>query len=172
MKIASPDIVHKSDIGGVAVGVADEASVRATFERLCDAARRAQPDARIDGVSVQAQVKGELELIVGARRDEQFGPVVVFGAGGVLVELLAQRAIACAPASDEQIRALLASLPVWKILEGYRGGALAVDRVVDAIARISWLAADLAGRDFELDINPLIVGKSACWAVDARLRIA
>ncbi|SAK62490.1 acetate--CoA ligase family protein [Caballeronia ptereochthonis] len=174
MKVASPDITHKSDIGGVAVGVASDAHVRETFERLCAAARRARPDARIDGVSVQAQVKGELELIVGARRDEQFGPVVVFGAGGVLVELLAQRAIACAPASTEQIRALLATLPIWKILEGYRGGALAVEQVVDAIARVSWLAADLAERTdcgFELDINPLIVGKSACWAVDARLRV-
>ncbi|SMG53205.1 acetate--CoA ligase family protein [Paraburkholderia susongensis] len=172
MKIASRDIVHKSDIGGVAVGVADEAGVRETFERLCAAARRAMPDARVEGVSVQAQVKGELELIVGARRDAQFGPVVVFGAGGVLVELLAQRAIACAPASNEHIRALLATLPVWRILEGYRGAALAIDKVVDAIARVSWLAADLADRDFELDINPLIVGKHACWAVDARLRIA
>jgi hypothetical protein len=121
---------------------------------------------------VQAMVKGELELIVGARRDEQFGPIVVFGAGGVLVELLAQRAIACAPASNEQIRALLGTLPVWKILEGYRGEALAIDQVVETIARVSWLAADLADRDFELDINPLIVGKRACWAVDARLRIA
>lgn len=172
MKIISPDIVHKSDIGGVAVGVADAAGVRETFERLCAAARRARPDARIEGVSVQAQVKGELELIVGARRDEQFGPVVVFGAGGVLVELLAQRAIACAPASNEPIRALLASLPVWRILEGYRGNALAIDKVVEAIARVSWLADDLAERDFELDINPLIVAQHACWAVDARLRIA
>lgn len=172
MKIASPDIAHKSDIGGVAVGIADEACVRETFEHLCAAAGRAMPNARIDGVSVQAQVKGEVELIVGARRDEQFGPVVVFGAGGVLVELLAQRAIACAPASNEQIRALLETLPVWKILEGYRGAPLAIDEVVDAIARVSWLAADLGDRDFELDINPLIVGRHACWAVDARLRIA
>jgi len=172
MKVVSPDIVHKSDIGGVAVGVADEAGVRDTFERLCAAARSAVPGSRIEGVSVQAQVKGELELIVGARRDEQFGPVVVFGAGGVLVELLGQRAIACAPASNEQIRALLATLPVWKILDGYRGAALAIDKVVEVIARVSWLAADLADRDFELDINPLIVGRHACWAVDARLRIA
>jgi acetyl-CoA synthetase (ADP-forming) len=171
MKIVSPDIVHKSDAGGVAVGVADEAGVREAFGRLCTNARRARPEARIDGVSVQALVKGELELIVGARRDPQFGPVVVVGAGGVLVELLAQRAIASAPAGAAHVRALLATLPVWKILDGYRGRALAVDAVVDAIVRASWLAADLGERDFELDINPLIVGAEGCRAVDARLRI-
>lgn len=172
MKIVSPDIVHKSDVGGVAVGVADEAAVRETYARLCTSARRAMPNAQIDGVSVQAQVKGELELIVGARRDAQFGPIVVFGAGGVLVELLAQRAIASAPVGADRVRALLETLPVWKILDGYRGGRLAVEQGVDAIVRVSWLAADLGERDFELDINPLIVGKTACWAVDGRLRIA
>ncbi|ABE34066.1 coA binding domain protein [Paraburkholderia xenovorans LB400] len=172
MKIVSPDIVHKSDVGGVAVGVADEPAVRDTYARLLANARRAVPEARIEGISVQAQVKGELELIIGARRDAQFGPIIVFGAGGVLVELLAQRAIASAPAGADRVLALLETLPIWKILDGYRGGRLAVDQVVDAIVRVSWLAADLGERDFELDINPLIVGKTACWAVDGRLRIA
>lgn len=171
MKIVSPDIVHKSDVGGVAVGVADEAGVVAAFARLCANARRARPDARLEGVSVQALAPGGLELIVGARRDPQFGPVVVAGAGGVLVELLAQRAIASAPAGAAHVRALLATLPVWKILDGYRGRALAVDAAVDAIVRAGWLAADLGERDFELDINPLIVGAEGCVAVDARLRV-
>ncbi|WP_429298670.1 acetate--CoA ligase family protein [Paraburkholderia sp. GAS199] len=171
MKIVSPDIVHKSDVGGVAIGVADEAAVRETFGRITASARRAMPDARIDGVSVQAQIEGELELIVGARRDAQFGPIVVFGAGGVLVELLAQRAIASAPVGADRVLALLETLPVWKILDGYRGRRLALHQVVDAIVRVSWLAADLGDRDFELDINPLIVGHTGCWAVDGRLRI-
>lgn len=171
MKIVSPDIVHKSDIGGVAIGLGDAPAVATAFQRIVDSARNALPDVRIAGVSVQAQVGGRLELIVGARRDAQFGPVVVFGAGGVLVELLPERAIARAPLAAADVRARLSELGVWPVLEGYRGRKLAVDAVVDTIVRTSWLAADLSESDFELDINPLIVGEDACCAVDARLRV-
>jgi acyl-CoA synthetase (NDP forming) len=172
MKIVSPDIVHKSDAGGVAVGLEDARAVEDAFARIRANARRAVPEARIEGVSVQAQVRGKLELIVGARRDAQFGPVVVFGAGGILVELLPARCILRAPAAAADVRRLLAALPIWPILAGYRGAALAVDAVVDAIVRTSWAAHDLRDTDFELDLNPLIVGEQGCCAVDARLRVA
>lgn len=172
MKIVSPDITHKSDVGGVAVGVADSASVHETWRQLLTSCTGHVPSARITGVSIQAMVTGELELIVGARRDPQFGPVVVFGAGGVLVELLPQRAIVRAPASAAHVRSLLESLPVWPMLAGYRGRALALDRVIETIVDVSRLAGDLGNRDFELDINPLIVGRSACTAVDGRLLIS
>ncbi|HRO60779.1 MAG TPA: acetate--CoA ligase family protein [Burkholderiaceae bacterium] len=171
MKIVSADIVHKSDVGGVAVGVADDADAAATFERVLAAARAAVPGARIDGVSVQTMANGKLELIVGARRDAQFGPIVVVGAGGVLVELLSDRAIARAPLAAADARRLLESLSVWPVLSGYRGRSLAVDAVVDAIVRVSWLARDLGETDFELDLNPLIVDETRCVAVDARLRV-
>lgn len=172
VKIASPDIVHKSDVGGVAVGLDDADAVAAAFERITTRARQAVPDARLDGVTVQTQVRGRLELIVGARRDAQFGPIVVFGAGGVLVELLPTRAIVRAPVAAADVRRLLASLPIWPVLAGYRGTALDIDAVVDAIVCTSWLAHDLRHTDFELDLNPLIVGERTCCAVDARLRIA
>lgn len=171
MKIVSPDIVHKSDAGGVEVDLANAGAVAAAYERIVAGARRAVPHARIDGVSVQAMVRGKIELIVGARRDPQFGPIVVFGAGGVLVELLPARAIALAPLAAADVRRLLESLPVWPVLAGYRGATLDVDGAVDAIVRTSWLAHDLRGLDFELDLNPLIVGETLCCAVDARLRI-
>jgi len=171
MKIASPDVVHKSDVGGVRLGLRTAAQVRDAWGEILDNTKRAVPAARIDGVSVQAMVGGTLELIVGARRDPQFGPVVVLGAGGVLVELLPDRAIARAPLAPADARRLLESLPVWPVLAGYRGTTLALDAVVDAIVRVSWLAHDLAGRDFELDVNPLRVWEAGCCAVDARLRI-
>jgi acetyl-CoA synthetase (ADP-forming) len=171
MKIVSADIVHKSDVGGVAVGVADEAAAADTYARLIANARAALPDAHIDGVSVQTMAAGRLELIVGARRDAQFGPIVVVGAGGVLVELLADRAIARAPLAAPDARRMLETLSVWPVLAGYRGRPLAVEAVVDAITRVSWLAHDLRDTDFELDINPLIVDEQGCVAVDARLRV-
>jgi acetyl-CoA synthetase (ADP-forming) len=169
LKIVSPDIVHKSDSGGVMLGVADTAAARAGYETIVANARRAVPGAAIDGVSVQTMFEGRLELIVGARRDPQFGPIVVIGAGGVLVELLTDRAIASAPLAPADARALLATLAIWPVLAGYRGQALALEAVVDAIVRISWLAHDMGGEDFELDVNPLLVNASGCCAVDARL---
>lgn len=172
LKIVSPDIVHKSDVGGVAIGLADEAMVAAAYQRIVDSAKRSRPRARIDGVSVQAMVGGKLELILGARRDPQFGPIVVFGAGGVLVELLPARVVARAPIAATDARRELENLPVWPVLAGHRGRPLAVDAVVDAIVRTSWLAHDLGDTDFELDLNPLIVSEVGCCAVDARLRIA
>ncbi|HEY0296275.1 MAG TPA: acetate--CoA ligase family protein [Bordetella sp.] len=172
MKVVSPDIVHKTEAGAVAVGVADTSSVRERYDGLIGNAARAVPSARLLGVSVQTMVRGELELIVGARRDPQFGPIVVFGAGGILVELLRSMAVARAPTHPDHVLALLRTLPIWPVLQGYRGSPLAIDAAVDAIVRVSWLAHDLAGSEFECDINPLIVGRRECWAVDARLRIA
>ena len=170
MKIVSPDIIHKSDSGGVLLGIADAQAARTAFDTIVANARRALPGALIEGVSVQAMFAGKLELIVGARRDPQFGPMVVIGAGGVLVELLTDRAIASAPLAATDVKALLATLAIWPVLAGYRGQALALDAVVDAIVRISWLAHDMGDDDFELDVNPLMVSAGACCAVDARLR--
>lgn len=171
MKIVSADIVHKSDVGGVAVGIGDDAAAAACYREIIDRARAAVPTARIDGVSVQTMASGKLELIIGARRDAQFGPIVVVGAGGVLVELLSDRAIARAPIATADARRMLESLSIWPVLSGYRGRALAVEAVVDAIVRVSWLAHDLGSEDFELDVNPLIVDVDRCVAVDARLRV-
>ncbi len=170
LKVVSPDIVHKSDSGGVLLDIRSAEAARGGFDTIVANARRVVPGAAIAGVSVQTMFQGKLELIIGARRDPQFGPIVVLGAGGVLVELLADRAIASAPLAAADARAMLASLAIWPALAGYRGQALAVDAVVDAIVRISWLALDLGATEFELDINPLLVNERGCCAVDARLK--
>lgn len=171
MKIVSPDVVHKSDSGGVMLNVGNDAEVAQAWERIIANVRQAVPDARIEGVSIQNQASGNLEMIIGARRDAQFGPILVIGAGGVLVELLPARCILRAPAAASHVRQLLQTLPIWPLLAGYRGKPLNVDAVVNAVVRAGWLAADLAHDEFEFDINPLIVSPEGCIAVDARLRV-
>ncbi|MPM58075.1 Protein lysine acetyltransferase Pat [bioreactor metagenome] len=171
MKIASPDIVHKTEAGGVALGIASADEAAKAYDSLIANARRYKADARIDGVLVQAMAQGEAELLIGARSDAQFGPVVVFGAGGVMVELLAERVVASAPMHAHDVGAALDGLPIGRLLNGYRGKALDRAGVIDAIVRVSWLAHDLRGHSFELDINPLIVARDRCFAVDARLQI-
>lgn len=175
LKVVSPDIAHKSDVGGVALGIADEAQLRERFARMQADIAKAAPKARIEGYSLQAQEAGELELIVGARCDPQFGAQVVVGAGGVLVELLKDVAVLPAPVDAASARRALASLKVAPLLAAYRGrGALDTEAVVDAIVRLGWLAHDLAQRgDFEIELNPLKVrlqGRGAV-AVDARARV-
>ncbi|WP_454873948.1 acetate--CoA ligase family protein [Paraburkholderia xenovorans] len=177
LKVASAGIVHKSDVGGVKVDLYSDAMVRDAYRRIVTNVREHAPAAVIDGLSVQTQFKGRLEMIVGARCDAAFGPIVVFGAGGVLVDILAARAIARAPVDPDHVIALLRRLPLWPLFEGYRGVRLDLAGVVDTVVRVSWLAADLAARqpaglDFELDVNPLMVADDTCCAVDARLRVA
>lgn len=176
LKIVSPDIAHKSDVGGVTLNIADAADLRQRLVAMQARVAQAAPEARIEGYSLQRQETGELELIVGARRDAQFGAQVVVGAGGVLVELLKDVAVLPAPVDAESARRAVDSLKVAPLLRPYRGrGALDTDAVVDAIVRLSWLAHDLeaGGRDFEIEVNPLkvkLAGQGAV-AVDARARI-
>lgn len=178
LKVVSPDIAHKSDVGGVALNIADADDLRRRLIAMKVSVAKAAPQARINGYSLQKQESGELELIVGARRDPQFGAQVVVGAGGVLVELLKDVAVLPAPVDASSARRAVENLKVAPLLRAYRGrGALDVDAVVDAIVRLGWVAHDLeggeTGRDFEIEVNPLKVrlqGQGAV-AVDARARI-
>lgn len=177
LKVVSPDIAHKSDVGGVALNISDTDELRRRLAIMQASIASAVPTARIDGFSLQRQESGELELIVGARLDPQFGPQVVVGAGGVLVELLKDVAVLPAPVDAASARRAVESLKIAPLLGAYRGrGALDVDAAVDVIVRLGWLAHDLAGnagRDFEIEVNPLKLrqqGQGAV-AVDARARI-
>ena len=172
MKVMSPNIVHKSDVGGVVLDITDAAAAQRAFGDIVGRVQHIHPAARITGVLVQQQVPARLELIVGARRDPQFGPVVLVGAGGTWVELLPQQYLARAPLNAAEALRAIQSLPLWPVLQGYRGPRLAVEAVVEAIVRLSWLAAALGERDFELDANPLRVHEAGCCVVDARLRLS
>lgn len=170
LKIASPDISHKSDVGGVALDVADAESVRGAFLRILTAAQNRRPDAHIDGVTVQPFVDGKdgVELILGIKKDPVFGTVLMAGMGGIGVELFGDRALALPPLNERLARRMLESLKVWPLLSGYRGRPpVAVDRLLEVLIRLSYLAADYP-EIAELDINPLLVTPRDVTALDAR----
>ncbi|MEO3847053.1 acetate--CoA ligase family protein [Streptomyces sp. B8F3] len=169
LKIVSPDIVHKTDAGGVEVGLADAAAVRAAFRRIVANARAYDPAARIDGVQVQQQVPAGREVIVGAVTDPTFGKVVAFGLGGVLVEVLKDVTFRLAPVTADEAAGMLDSIRAAEVLRGVRGEQ-AVDRhaLADQIRRVSALAADFP-EIAEVDLNPVIATPGGALAADVRI---
>jgi acyl-CoA synthetase (NDP forming) len=167
MKIASADIGHKSDLGLVEVGVRNAAETRTTYRRLTETAAAAAPGASIDGVLVCQQATG-VETVVGVARDELFGPVVMFGLGGVFVEILKDVTFRVPPFSAHDARLMLGELAGSALLAGARGRPPA-DRaaLVDVIMRVQRLAVDLADDLAELDVNPLLAGPAGAVAADA-----
>ena len=168
MKIISADIHHKTDIGGVIVGIDDVAGVKESFHLLMERARRAFPQAKVEGVSVQRMVEGE-EVIVSMVRDETFGPVVSYGMGGVFVEILGEVSQRVLPLSAQEVDGLIRSNKAYQLLSGARGRPPAdVGSLTDIVVRVAAIAADLEEIQ-ELEINPVMVGrmKEGSWAVDA-----
>jgi acyl-CoA synthetase (NDP forming) len=163
LKAESPTILHKTELGVVRLGVADEAAVRRHYAEIAAAARGHE----LRGVLVQPMIEGA-EVIVGARIDPDVGPLVVVGSGGVLVELIHDTAAALAPVSPAEARAMFGRLRGYKLLTGFRGGAgVNLDALADAVARISEFAADFAGEIEEMDVNPLRCGPARIAAVDS-----
>lgn len=166
VKISSADIVHKSDVGGVQLGIADEAELRGCLARF-DAAFPAPHD-----VLLQTMVPQGTEVIVGAVRDPDVGPMVMVGAGGVLADVLGDRAFALAPLNVQSATTLLDRVRVRRLLGGVRGKPPAdVDAVIDVLVRVSTLVQDLP-EIVELDVNPVVCSPSGAVAVDARIRVA
>jgi acetyl-CoA synthetase (ADP-forming) len=166
LKAVSPQIVHKSDVGGVRLGLASADAVSAAAREMAAALAVRAPGAALDGFSVQETVEGEAEVIVGARRDPHFGPVVLVGLGGIAVEILGDVVLAPAPVGPERARTMVESLRAAPLLLGARGRPpLDVDAVADVVVRVSWLAADLAARLVDLEVNPLIVRRAGDGAV-------
>jgi acetyl coenzyme A synthetase (ADP forming)-like protein len=172
MKIVSPDILHKSDIGGVKVGVpVDE--VADAYEDLVSRARNYQPDATVLGVQVQEMVAMDeaTETIVGANRDPQFGPLLLFGLGGIFVEILEDTAVRVAPVDETEAHSMIDDVDAAPLLRGARGRTPAdVDGVVEVVQRLSQLVTDFPAI-LELDINPLVAGPDGVTAVDLRLTV-
>ncbi|MDR5674321.1 acetate--CoA ligase family protein [Halalkaliarchaeum sp. AArc-GB] len=167
MKIVSPDILHKSDIGGVAVGVEDEA-VADTYEDLVTRARNYQPDADLLGVQVQEMVDLEdgIETIVGMNRDPQFGPLLMFGLGGIFVEVLEDTAFRVAPVAESEAREMTEEVKTAPLLRGARGrDPVDVDGIVETVQRLSQLVTDFPAI-LELDINPLVALPEATGDAD------
>jgi acetyltransferase len=158
LKIESAQIGHKSDVGGVQLGLSSAAEVRDAFLRIRERVTTKLPTADIAGVVVQRMAPEGIEIILGIKRDPLFGPVVVCGFGGVLVELLKDVAIGIPPISRPQAHSLLKGLRGWPLLTGLRGKPPAdVDALCDAIVAVSNLAVGLGEQLLALDINPLVV---------------
>jgi acetyltransferase len=172
MKIVSPDILHKSDIGGVKVGVPNE-EVYDAFEDLVTRARNYQPDAEILGVQVQEMVDVEAgtETIIGMNRDPQFGPLLLFGLGGIFVEILEDTETRVAPVSEREAREMVEGIRSAPLLRGARGRDPA-DReaIVESLQRLSQLVTDFPAI-LELDVNPLVAGPDGVQAIDVRLTV-
>ena len=170
LKIISPDIVHKSDVGGVTLSLSDEASVAAAYAELMDRVARAAPGARIDGILVAAMAPAGVETVLGVIRDPIFGPVVMFGLGGVFVEVLRDVVFTPAPFDVEKARAMIDRVRGRTLLDGVRGSSPAdIDALAHALSRLSLFAAANAETIASIDINPFVVltqGRGAI-AVDA-----
>ncbi|MGH9206471.1 MAG: acetate--CoA ligase family protein, partial [Acidimicrobiales bacterium] len=168
MKILSPEIMHKSDLGLVAIGVSGEREVRNTYDTLVSRASEAAPHASIDGVVVCEMVTGGVETVVGVAQDDLFGPVVMFGLGGVLVELLQDVTFRIPPFDRTTARIMLGELKGSPLLRGIRGRpACDTAALVDVIMKVQRLAVDMHSELAELDINPLMVLPKGAVALDA-----
>jgi len=174
MKIVSPQVVHKTDVGGVRLGLSTEEDVARAFMEITSSVRRRAPSAWIAGVSVQEMVTGGRELILGMSRDPQFGPLVMFGLGGIYVEVLKDVSFRVAPISRRDAGEMIREIRAYPLLAAYRGSEPAdVEAIVDALIRVSRLSCDFPEIQ-ELDINPLLVlpkGKGI-RAIDSRMTIA
>jgi acetyltransferase len=171
VKVASPDIPHKSDVGGVLLGIESPEAARAAFRTVTERARLAKPDARIAGVQIQRQLPDGQEVIIGASRDAQFGALMMFGSGGVEVEGLKDVAFALAPLTDAEAEDMLCCTWVGRKLAGFRSIAPAdAEAVKDVLLRLSQLAHDFPEIS-EIEINPLRVLSKGAVAVDVRVKL-
>jgi acyl-CoA synthetase (NDP forming) len=169
LKVASPDIVHKSDIGGVKVGLGNAAQVSKAYREIMAAVKEKEPKATVHGVSVQPMAKAGVEVIIGMTKDAQFGPVIMFGLGGILVEILKDVSFRIVPLLKKDAREMIRDIKGYPVLEGYRGQPPSdVGALEDMILKVS----DFVERNpiiKELDLNPVFAYKDGAVAVDARI---
>ncbi len=168
IKIVSPDILHKTEAGGVKLGLSTPENVREAAMNILVSAGRYAPQARIDGISVQQMAPAGVEIVLGVKNDRQFGPLIAAGLGGIMVELLDDAAVRLAPLGSETAREMLASLKGQALLTGFRGKpGVDIDALIDTICRLSELAHDLSDVVDQIDVNPVIVSADGVIAADA-----
>jgi acetyltransferase len=171
LKVFSPDITHKTDVGGVELNLSTAAEAAAAYQRIVASAHEHRPQAKIEGVTVQPMVSlsSGCELIIGAKQDPVFGAVLMVGMGGTAAELLQDRALELPPLNERLARRMLQTLRCWPLLEGYRNRpGVNVDRLIEVLIRISYLVADHP-EIAELDVNPLLATPGEVIALDARV---
>jgi acetyltransferase len=173
LKVVSPDLPHKSDIGGVLLGLTTAEEVREGFADIMQKSHAAEPQAKLEGVLVQSHIRSGQDVIVGVVRDAQFGPLVMFGSGGIEVEALRDVAFSLAPVTRFEAQEMLDSTWAGRRMSGYRN-LPAVDReaVLDALLRLGHLTTDIP-QVIEVEINPLraLPGQDGVMALDCRIRV-
>ncbi|MCX6244977.1 MAG: bifunctional acetate--CoA ligase family protein/GNAT family N-acetyltransferase [Bacteroidetes bacterium] len=173
MKIHSPDITHKSDVGGVILNISDRIQVKNAFLKIRESVLAHNSSARITGVTVQKMIssKDAVELILGIKKDNIFGTVLMVGMGGITAELFSDKALGFPPLNESLARRMLESLKIYPLLKGYRGSKpKKIDELIQVLIRLSYLAADYP-EIAELDINPLLVTSKEVIALDGRIVI-
>jgi len=173
MKIFSPDITHKTEAGGVILNLDDEKMVESAYERMMNDISKKFYSAKIEGVTVQKMVteKESAELIVGTKKDDVFGTVIMLGMGGIEAELFRDKQIGFPPLNEKLALRMIESLKIFPLLKGYRGKPpLAIEKLIEILIRLSYFAADYP-EITELDINPLLITQKDCIALDARMII-
>jgi len=169
LKVVSPQITHKTDVGGVALSLTSAREVAAAYEAIVSSSKRHVPDARIDGVAVQRMEEPGIEVIVGMTTDPQFGPVLMFGLGGVLVEVLKDVAFRIVPLEERDARQMIEEIKGYPLLEGYRGqDAADLGKLRELLLQVSAFV-EAHPEVAELDLNPVFAYKDDAIAVDARI---
>lgn len=169
LKIISPDVIHKSDAGGVKVGLKNASQAGKAYDEIMASVKQVHPQAAIEGVSVQGMARQGVEVIIGMSKDAQFGPVIMFGLGGVLVEVLKDVSFRIVPLVRRDAREMIREIKGFPLLEGYRGQEPAnIPYLEEMILKVS----DFVERNpeiKELDLNPIFAYKDGAVAVDARI---
>ncbi|MDR0373528.1 MAG: acetate--CoA ligase family protein [Nitrososphaerota archaeon] len=169
LKIVSPDIIHKSDAGGVKVNLKTASEVEGAYKTILENAKKYKADAKIEGIIVQEMAPSGIEVIVGAVKDPQFGQTVMFGLGGIFVELLKDVNFRVAPITKEDAKEMITQLKAFPLLNGYRGSKPAdIDALAEILCNVSQLILDNP-EIAELDLNPVLAYPNGAKAVDARI---
>jgi len=169
LKISSPDVIHKSDAGGVKLGLANATQVGKAYSEIVSSIKQAYPEAEIHGLSVQRMAGPGVEVIIGMSKDPQFGPVLMFGLGGILVEVLKDVSFRIVPVSERDARDMIREIKGYPILEGYRGQKpVSIAALEKLIVRVSQFAENNP-HIAELDLNPVFAYPDKAIAVDARV---
>lgn len=169
LKIVSPDVIHKFDVGGVILNLNSETEVRNAYNKIIENVRKHKSDAKIFGLFVQEMVPQSTEVIVGATKDPQFGPALMFGLGGIFVEVLKDVTFRIAPISESDAKEMISEVRAYPVLKGYRGQPPAdVEAIVKILLNTSRLVMEHQ-KIKELDLNPIMVYKNGAKTVDARI---
>jgi len=170
MKILSPQIIHKTDAGGVRLNIKSEEETREAFDEIVACAKNYDSKAEIRGVLIEKMVKPSTEIIVGVTRDPTFGPAIMFGLGGIFVELLKDVSFRIAPINKDDALEMIHEIKALPMLQGFRGGPnVKLELIVDILLKISQLTIDYIDDILEIDLNPIFAYDDKILTVDARI---